>query len=747
MKTRMSICFGVLLFFCVSALHAQNISDYNVVWTTPSQHSGGSMPLGNGELGMNAWVEEGGDLLFYLSRTDAISEANRLMKLGRIRLHLSPNPFEKGESFRQTLLLNEGVIEIKAGKPAEEILLRLYMDSSCEVAYVTYEGKSKREVTVTAESWRRTPHIITKEESVSAWTTQPLPDGLKLEESADSYFGEKNVIGWYHANQGSQLYDLTMHHQDKEAYKENFPDPISGRVFGAYMTGKGLTKLNDSTFCSAGKVSKASLKIATHSEQASVDLWKRQIKNIDKKSSEKTALANSKKWWSDFWQRSYLYIDIPGDKDFAYGLTQSYLLQRYMSAGSGRGHFPIKFNGSIFTTDPKHTRATSDYGPDFRNWGNEFWWQNTRLPYYAMFASGDFDLMPPLFDFYLGRMDAFRTLASKYYDAKGITIPETVSVFGTFGNGDWGWDRTGVTSKDVKSMYLRYIWVQGLELSKILLDYYFYTGDTDFLVEKALPAIKEVLLYFDSRFVAGKERMRISPAQAVETYWFNVVNDMPCVAGLHYVMSALSTLPDNLVDAGDRAFFNRLAKTLPPLPKRRTVEGDIFLPAQEYLSTTSNVENPELYVVYPFGLSNLSNELKDAGIRTYNRRIFEQNRGWGQDGQVVAMLGMTELLPDMLRSKIANTNENHRFPTMWGPNYDWVPDQDHGSNLLITMHQMLLQYYDGKAYLLPAWPKEWNVTFKLYTPQQTVVQGEYKNGKLSFTQEGDVEVIPWNKND
>jgi len=32
---------------------------YNVVWTTPSEDHNGSMPIGNGDLGMNAWVEPG----------------------------------------------------------------------------------------------------------------------------------------------------------------------------------------------------------------------------------------------------------------------------------------------------------------------------------------------------------------------------------------------------------------------------------------------------------------------------------------------------------------------------------------------------------------------------------------------------------------------------------------------------------------------------------------------------------------
>lgn len=42
----------------------------------------GPMPLGNGELGINLWVEPSGDLLFYLSRTDSWSETGRPAEIG-----------------------------------------------------------------------------------------------------------------------------------------------------------------------------------------------------------------------------------------------------------------------------------------------------------------------------------------------------------------------------------------------------------------------------------------------------------------------------------------------------------------------------------------------------------------------------------------------------------------------------------------------------------------------------------------
>ena len=32
---------------------------YNVTWTSQSQHSGQSMPLGGGDIGLNVWIEDG----------------------------------------------------------------------------------------------------------------------------------------------------------------------------------------------------------------------------------------------------------------------------------------------------------------------------------------------------------------------------------------------------------------------------------------------------------------------------------------------------------------------------------------------------------------------------------------------------------------------------------------------------------------------------------------------------------------
>lgn len=73
MKTRNIIVFCCLIVLSISRAWGDHpsVDSYNVVWSEPRIDSRDSMPLGNGDLGLNVWVEKDGDLLFYISNTDA----------------------------------------------------------------------------------------------------------------------------------------------------------------------------------------------------------------------------------------------------------------------------------------------------------------------------------------------------------------------------------------------------------------------------------------------------------------------------------------------------------------------------------------------------------------------------------------------------------------------------------------------------------------------------------------------------
>ena len=59
-----------------------------------------------------------------------------------------------------------------------------------------------------------------------------------------------------------------------------------------------------------------------------------------------------------------------------------------------------------------------------------------------------------------------------------------------------------------------------------------------------------------------------------------------------------------------------------------------------------------------------------------------------------------------------------------------MPDTDHGANILTQLQYMVMQVDGETIYLLPAFPKAWDVEFKLHADKDTVVEAVYRGGKL-----------------
>jgi hypothetical protein len=722
---------------------------YNVVWDSPSTGANGSMPLGNGEVGLNLWVEKNGDLLFYVARTDAWSECCQLLKLGCMRLSVTPNPFVANAPFRQTLRLRQGCVEITAG-PIE---LRVFVNAQLPVVYVTGHSNTPVRVKASLEVWRTRRRDLKAEETsyaynnAGSWTMRGAeygPKDVEVWESPDVVEDlSENAVVWYHRNAYS-IVPFTMRHQGLESVERLAHDPLLNRTFGGWISAPGFVKEGKTTLRSAGNVYDFELRVVTHTAQTpTANAWREAVQSLLKQSpSAREAAERTADWWDKFWGRSWVYV--AGDSTSP-GLTQAYILQRWMNACGGRGNYPIKFNGSIFTVDPKYTGKPDQYSPDWREWGDCYWWQNTRLPYQPLPACGDFDLMRPLFRFYGDAAELCKARAKIYHQVPGVYFPETMTIFGSYGNGDYGWDRRYVRPRDVMCPAWQYCWQQGLELVGVMLDYYDYMEDDVFLAGQLMPMARDVLAYFSARFPRDPGgRIKFVPTQMLETYRpqdvldnqgrvvgrQEVVNDMPTVAGLHSVLSRLLDLPSS-IPSDDGKNWRAMNAILPPLALGTDNGKQFIRPAQEYPKNAWNIENGELYAVSPFRLFTVGKPNLETGVNTYRRRLFLDVAGWTYDGQCAALLGMTDEAQRQVLAKAANKHPNHRFPAMWGPNYDWLPDQTLGGNLMLTLQYMVVQADRDKIYLLPAWPKTWDVRFKLHAPKRTVVEGAFVGGKLA----------------
>ena len=118
-----------------------------------------------------------------------------------------------------------------------------------------------------------------------------------------------------------------------------------------------------------------------------------------------------------------------------------------------------------------------------------------------------------------------------------------------------------------------------------------------------------------------------------------------------------------------------------------------------------------------------------VAARTYDARVYKWNQCWSQDAIQAALLGKTREARDLVAARLT-AQTTQRFPAFWNPSFDWTPDMDHGGVAMIALQSMLLQVEKDTVRLFPAWPKEWNVSFKLHAPQQTVVECEYRDGRV-----------------
>ena len=686
-----SVC--LLQLCCVASVWSAPaaLDACNVTWTEFAKDSQDSMPLGNGDIGLNVWTEKNGDVLFYISRTDAWSEAQntQLVKVGRVRVSLNPNPFLIGGAFTQTLKLRDGEIQIVGGGAT----VRLWVDANAPVVRVEASSAQPATMTVTLDPWR----------------TQP--DGKV---SADVVMADqKNRITWYHRNdKATQL--------------------TKNNTFGAAMEGKGLVRGDGQTLRSAAPQTNSM--VAIHPLTAVTPTAEAWLAKLDaqvaaaSQADVEAARAEHRKWWESFWNRSWVLIS--GDADAA-RLTQGYTLQRYITACAGRGAYPIKFNGSIFTTDfPGNTARDKGskvgrivpMSADIRGWGGQYWFQNTRPMYWPRLMAGDYDMMLPLFRMYRDIVPANSALVKQYYGHDGAYFAETAPY----------WGGMGKLSNEGNGGYTSHYYLPILELSTMMLDYYDHTQDKTFVKEMLLPVATAGITFYDQHFPRdAKGKLLLEPVNSIEMFW-KVRNPAPDIAAFNVLLPRLLQLPPDLVDAKTRAQWTRMQSELPAIPVGTKNGKRVLLPYEgEQTAPGHNTENPELYAVHPFRLYGVGKPDLQLALDSFAQRGIKRTKCWHQDPVDEAYLGLTADAKRDVTVNLTNRDARLRFPAFWDKGHDFAPDQDNGGNGEHALQLMLMQCEGKKIILLPAWPAEWEADFKLNAPGRTTVEGHVKGGQVT----------------
>ena len=274
----------------LSALLKQN----DVIWDAPGNASTDSMPLGNGDIGLNVWTEANGDVVFYIGKTDAWSEnpvkTTGLAKVGKVRVSTTPALFSGTNSFSQTLHLYDGEMVIK-GENGE---LRLWVDANAPVIHISTLSKLNSELKVSLDPYRTVvaPGITNAGTNNLSQFMQPTLEELKPDYHAE---GLKDRLAWCHFNG-------TTNGLGKPTTPE-----VANWGFGALIQGKEMTASGTGTLTApSGTNHEVSITVAAGKATSDKE-WVEQVLHASSatlpESNEKQLQAH-RDWWHAFWDRS-----------------------------------------------------------------------------------------------------------------------------------------------------------------------------------------------------------------------------------------------------------------------------------------------------------------------------------------------------------------------------------------------------------------------------------------------------------
>ncbi len=757
------LILSIFLFFTGSVFSVSDplswLKDYNVVWTTPGEKAIHSMPIGGGNIALNVWTTEN-DLLFYIGSPDSWVDGSvpgkvANVKLCRVRLNITPNPFSG--KFRQELdLATNSVRIIGEAEDGTSIRLQIWVDVFQPVVHIEGDASGSMHVTAQVETWR-----------------------------GDARFEDNSVL-WSFRNEGPSIArSESISKQGIQAISSSVPDPIENLTFGGRMRGTGMIAAEQVSGDHEGRefrgwqlkseqpIRKLDIQLSLRIEQdPTIESWEKAVADLEGKTLKRSKLDldKTRDWWTSFWNRSYIVINPEADKENpAWQAGRNYQLFRAMLAANTSGRFPNLFNGAAFIAETN---------PDSRQWGHAgFTSQNQRLSYWPLLKTGDMDVMQVAFDFYASRLNLERAWAKHFWNVDGAVFPECPDVFGMpvrMARKD------GTSSPEV----LRHHWTSGMEFALMMLEAGNYT-DQDY--QKYIPYADAIIRFYDSYYrkhykdstgseLDEKGQLVIYPANALEIYP-EAKNPACALSGLIALSDELIALPNDKINKEDREFYKDFRTRLPEIPVRMISKGippdrgylpfyPVISPAEQWSMERwdNNMELPQLYSVFPFRLYGVGRPDLELARNTWQYGYNDEMRqksyfGWFQGGIFTACLGLTEEAREYLLAKLLHPHwpdpsgkemalkrseisiwplhwmnpewELPRYPAFYDTrDFNARPDLDHGSSGMIQLQEMLMQTVDDQILLLPAWPRDWDVDFKLHAPSNTVVEAGVRDGKI-----------------
>jgi hypothetical protein len=324
--------------------------------------------------------------------------------------------------------------------------------------------------------------------------------------------------------------------------------------------------------------------------------------------------------------------------------------------------------------------------------------------------------------------------------ADGVVFTEPIDIWGLCATGD---RPDGLCGHE----HLTFHFAMMLEHAWIALRAHSILGRS---LEPDLGWIIGTLRFFDSYYRRQKRertgteldvrgRIVIYPGSSVEAV-IGATNPVDAVSGLLAVTDALLELPEGSLPAVARIFVKAFRLTLPDLPEGERDGRRSVLIAEAYEKAYNQWEFPEMYAAWPYkrvgvttpGTLDLARATLETVQPPWSDKVRKHDYSWMPNIVNAASVGHSASAARLLVDKLSDCKSQVRFPAFFGPGHDWLPDHNWGGSATVGLQEMLLQSSaDGsRIHLLPAWPSEWDVRFKLHAARSTTVEVEFVRGRI-----------------
>jgi hypothetical protein len=693
-------------------LDVSTVSRHKIVYRCVTPDPAQALFFGGGATGGTVHMPD--DSLYLLvSRSDLWNGQGAMGAIGAIRLRGTPGLFSPATTARQECDLARATIRIMLGTALGEVRIRLTCLRNRDIILLDIEDERSRPGawTVTLENW----HPDDETGSVDGHLLQTT------HVNRDSCFADRNrLVG-------------------VDAVALGIRDPLLGRAWSLTVSAGAAVHAKDSSILlNPSQQHRIVLATACEAPAGKGD----RLADVAEKgralaeSSEKNLVAWQREheaWWSAFWQKSHISLQ-SGTGEAEYEERLWYVNLYALACGMG-GPYPMRFNGGSYLLEK-----------DVRSWDYGYWGQNMRLVYFPMLAAGHVEFVREYIDWYLSNQVFVRAQTRSLFGIDGLTWRETQSF--------WGADTASSLAEPNEVMHHHF--TNNLELCLLMEAYYRITGDEVFLRDSFYPALRGILEFFRQYAKVGADgRYHLAPAGAAEV-WPQMIDTQSEVCGLHYFLPKAIAWAGRLGEAaGVIDSWREFASKLPDIPvgrwhvskcydqgihderwlERSELCADgIYLPAAGQTRERTkriNMENAELYIVFPWGMVNLDSPEADRRRieNTWNHRTWPlQNNGWAQDTVQLARLGWREEFRLALREHTCFTQRfpNGLFTCAASPKFHGMltdtPYFDSTGVHLTALEEMFLQSYDGILKLAPALPESWSGSCRLQSFDGFVVE-------------------------